>query len=365
MYTKNISVNKKIAFVALFNFMDGGHGAAELSKGIYKSIKNTKKKYYQFNEKKIFIKNKYFISILKFIYVFIFYYKISLFFKNTDKKILIVEGASWIGYSFTFLILTKLLFSKIIFIYHAHNIEYDIRKKQNFLIKKISFFCEKYIYKKSDIATAVSKTDKIRIKKLYNCYSTIFQNGVSLEQLKISKSKNLIKKKYYMYCGTYLYKPNKLAINKLIKFLHPIIKKKYPDLILIITGRGLPTDLIKNKDIIYFPFLKRDKLNKLITESEFLLYPLANSPGTKLKIIDGLVLGKQIITNFNGIKGINIISKMQPYVYKNKHDLFKFIKHIRSKQIKISKQNKLFSKKYKKIYLIENILKKFLKNNAL
>ena len=77
------------------------------------------------------------------------------------KKIIIIEGASWIGFSFIFLILTKIFIGKVKIIYHAHNIEYEIRKQNS---SRILIFLTKYfeslVYKLSDFPTVVSLRDK-------------------------------------------------------------------------------------------------------------------------------------------------------------------------------------------------------------
>ena len=355
--SNNLLNKAQIAFVTFFNCSDGGHGAAELSKGFYKSLDCKNKKLYEFNEKK-FYKYQSIINLFKLSYSILIIIKLFFYYKKDKKKIIIVEGASWIGFSFITLVLAKIFIKNVFFIYHAHNIEYEIRNKKNFfLIAFISFYLEKFVYKFSDIATSVSEYDKNIVKNLYNIPSLVLPNGLSLDQINTLKIKEL-PKSYYVYSGTYFYKPNEIAIDHLLKKIHPVLIKKWPDLKLIITGKGLPLDIEKKHNIIYFPHLKRNNLNYLITKSKFLLYPLFKSPGTKLKIIDGLVMGKQIITTRNGIKGIRLLDKNQPFIYKNLKEILEFINYILKNEKKVNRKNDLLSKKYKKIYLLKNIIKK-------
>lgn len=363
MYSKKSKKNKpKIAFVSFFNFTDGGHGAAEVSKGFYESLNNKTfiKKYFQFNEKKVFNKSYYLLGILKIFYVIKVSISIVIFLKSAKKKIIFVEGASWIGFTFILYCIVKSLNKKILFIYHAHNIEYQIRKKNIFIIQKISFFLESFIYKFSDFATVVSANDKKEIKKLYKTDSIVLENGISKKQLKIYKKK-ILNKKYYLYSGSYLYHPNKVAIDELVNKIHPQILKLDSKLNLVITGNGLPKSIYTKKNIIYIPFLKREKFNSLIKYSEFLLFPLRKAPGTKLKVIDGLVLGKQVISTKYGISGINALNKKQPYKYTNLHQLIEFLKFYKKNKLKIKLFNKKISVKYKKKYLIENLIINFFK----
>lgn len=142
-----------------------------------KYIKNT----FCFNENKLtkfFFVLKHIINIL---------YEIK---KTNEKKILIVEGASWVGYSFILILLIKLFFSKVKIFYRGHSIEYEIRKKNNnFIIAELSYFFEKFVYTYSDICSSVSDIEKKKIKQLYNVTTQIFPNIINYKfrKLKIKK----------------------------------------------------------------------------------------------------------------------------------------------------------------------------------
>ena len=346
---------RKTAVICFFMTSRGGHGTAEVSLGLYKSIQGDKR-LFEFKESKI--KNGLYLNnIKKLFFLLRIIVKLKSYFHDNKKNIIFIEGASWIGFSFLFIILSKIFLNKVFIIYHAHNIEYEIRrKKNNFLIAFFSKIFEKFVYAKSDIATSVSKHDKKKIKELYNLNSSIFMNGVHSSRLQIKKINQNIPKSFYLYSGSYLYHPNKVALDNLIKNIYPKLIKKYPNLYLIISGEGLPTGIIKNKKILYFRFLEKKNLNYLIQKAKFLLLPLKRAPGTKLKVIEALLMGTQIITTKHGIKGIQIKDSNQPYVYKNHKNLFEYVDILLNK-----KNHKLISssKFYKKMFLMENIFKEF------
>jgi len=352
-----MQIKKKTAVICFFMTSKGGHGTAEVSLGLYKSIQGNKR-LFEFKENKKINNNFLLINIKKIFFLFKVILRLRKYFHNNKSNIIFIEGASWIGFSFLFIILSRIFLNKVFIVYHAHNIEYEIRqKKNNLLIAYLSKIFEKFVYDKSDIATSVSKYDKKKIKKLYNLDSSIFMNGVHSSRLKIEKINSNIPRKFYLYSGSYLYHPNKVALDDLIKNIYPQLIKKYPNLYLVITGEGLPAKLIKNKKILYYKFLQKKNLNYLIKKAKFLLLPLKNAPGTKLKVIEALLIGTQIITTKHGIKGIEIKNLHQPYVYKNQKDLFKYIdislNTNKSKNLLINS-----SKFYKKKFLIENIFKK-------
>ena len=355
-----MTVKPKIAVICFFKASAGGHGSAEVTLSLYKSL-NINKRLFEYKESNI-KKNFLFNNISKFCYLFFVFFELMKFFRGSTKNIIYIEGASWVGYSYILLVLIKFLLKKSIVVYHAHNVEYDIRlKKNNFFIALLTKYFEKYVYLKSDIATAVSKIDQKRIKKLYNLHCQIFRNGIHSSRLKVSKINNL-PKQYYLYSGSYLYNPNKVAIDNLVEKIHLLLIKKYPNLHLIITGKGLPKEIYEKKNILYYKNLDKKKLNYVITKAKFLLLPLKKAPGTKLKIIESLILGTQIITTKNGINGIEIINKNQPYIYKNNKQMINYIKIILKKRNYNKKLLNITSKFYQSLFSMESIVKKFSTN---
>ena len=102
-----------------------------------------------------------FENIFKLFKIIFLVINIKTFFKKSKNKTVIIEGASWIGYSYLTIKILKILDPNIFIIYHSHNIEYLLRlKKNNFIISFLSKFFEKKVYQISDIGTAVSKFDQ-------------------------------------------------------------------------------------------------------------------------------------------------------------------------------------------------------------
>ena len=183
---------------------------------------------------------------------------------------------------------------------------------------------------------------------------------MDLKRLKVLKPSFKLPKKYFMFVGSYWFKPNKEAIDEIINNLFPMITKIYPDINFIITGQGYPIKKIKNENIKFYKNLNKQNLNFLIKKAEFLLFPLKRATGTKLKIIESLILGGRIITTKHGIKGINIISKSIPIVYKNNYELIKIIKN-KTYIKKYLKQSKKSINHYKKKYNMKIIYKNLFK----
>ena len=88
--------------------------------------------------------------------------------------------------------------------------------------------------------------------------------------------------------------------------------------------------------------------------------PMNNSPGTKLKVIETLLLGANLITSKSGIKGVKFVKSNNLFIYSSINKMYQYIyylilHHKEDKTSSISQSNKFYFKNY----LMENILKNF------
>jgi glycosyltransferase involved in cell wall biosynthesis len=239
-----------------------------------------------------------------------------------------------------------------------------LRKNKNsfFLINYLTKILEKKIFNVVDIGTVVSKNDQKIVKKIYNVRTHIFNNGINKKRLKIKKISYKFPKNFLIYSGSYSFFPNKIAIDKLIYKIFPELIKKYPNIKLIITGNDFPVKKFEKYTFIkYFKNLSKGELNFLIIKSKFLLAPMSKGPGTKLKIIEALMLGCIVVSTNQGFSGLELkIKNKYFFKFSNNINMFKLIDYVikNNKLIRtIAKNNKKY---YINEYLMENILKKFL-----
>ena len=245
-------------------------------------------------------------------------------------------------------------------IYISHSIESEIRKRySNFFIYYLTLFLEKLVFKFSDISTSVSKKEQKKIKSYYNKKTILLPNGIEIKNLKKIKK---ISTDYLIYTGSYLYKPNKDAIDFLNDQIMPKLILKYPNLKLVITGGGY-----KKK----FPWLinkgtvsKKDLYN-LLFFSRGLCVPLKFGSGTRIKIIEALCLGAIIISSKKGIEGIDLNSINPPYIIDNKskyiNKIFEILKNYKKIKKKSINQKKFYCKKYS----MNKIIQKFIYENQI
>ena len=167
------------------------------------------------------------------------------------------------------------------------------------------------------------------------------------------KKRKILSFKYIIYSGSYKYLPNKNAIDYLVNVLMPKLIKKFPKLKLILTGGGY---VEKKNYIINFGIVSKPKLLNLIYNSKLMVVPIDKGTGTRIKIIEAMLIGAKILTTKKGIEGISFKKNKFPIVLK-KQLFYKSIINNLKYNIKIKKIDQ-----FKKNYTMESIVNDFLRN---
>ena len=354
----------KTAFVTFFPVIPDNMGSSAVINSRFKNWPYVKKLFQishikEINNHKIntiFIKKE--SPINKIIKLPELIFKIFQFLKKSKNNLIIIEGASWIFYSFIVLFSFKILLPNSKIIYFSHSIESEIRKKySSVLIYHLTKFLEKLVFKYSLISTSVSKIEQKKIIKLYNHKTILYPNALTLNR-KIKKQ--ILLKNYIIYSGSYLYRPNKNAIDILNKKIMPKLTKKIPNLKLVLTGGGFNKKIpwVINKGIVK----KRDLYN-LIYYSKCMCVPLKFGSGTRIKIIEAMAIGAIVVSTPKGIEGIDLKTKNPPFITGS-------TKKIISTIVTIINKNKIIKKKsieqrdyYIEKYSMKKITGNFIKQN--
>ena len=356
--------NCKTAFVTFFPINPNNMGSSTVVNSRFESWPKSKKifqishinKLENSKVKTIYIfKETPLRKILKLPKLIVEVYK---YLKNSKKKILLVEGASWIFYSFFTIFFIKKIFPSCKIIYVSHSIESDIRKKySNYLIYLITKKLEYLVFKISDLTTAVSNDEQRRIRKLYKKKTCLYPNAINFERFKLRKEKV---QDYIIYTGSYLYKPNKEAIDYLNYYIMPKLLKKLPKLKLVITGGGFYKKFpwLINKGIV-----NKKKLYNLIYNSECMCVPLKFGSGTRIKILEALSLGVIVVSTSKGIEGIELLNNNPPFISNDKKSFINTLTKIIKNGKKLKTKAIIDSRFYQQKYSMKNITQEFISNN--
>jgi hypothetical protein len=359
----------KTAFVTFFPIIPDNMGSSAVINSRFKNWPYVKKLFQishikEINNNKIntvFIKKE--SPINKIIKLPELIFKIFQFLKKSKNNLIIIEGASWIFYSFIVLFSFKILLPNSKIIYISHSIESEIRKKySNKLIYYLTKFLERFVFKYSYLSTSVSKLEQNKIKKLYDHETILYSNAITIDNQNQNQKKE-IQQAYIIYCGSYKYKPNKNAIDYLNNKIMPSLIKKIPNLKLVLTGGGFDKKLswIINKGIVP----KKDLYN-LIYYSKCMCVPLKFGSGTRIKIIEALSLGTIVISTKKGIEGIDLINTNPPFVVNDTNlflsTIYKVIKNNKNLKMKSLKDKMFYFKKYSMKNITLNFINNDLKN---
>jgi glycosyltransferase involved in cell wall biosynthesis len=93
-----------------------------------------------------------------------------------------------------------------------------------------------------------------------------------------------------------------------LKDIWPLIKKKDPQVRLIIVGGNIPRHILElgkeGSDILVTGYV--EDVRPYVWASSVLIVPLRFGGGTKLKVLDALAMGKAIVSTSIGLEGIAV-----------------------------------------------------------
>jgi hypothetical protein len=348
----NLKKKTRTAIIGFYPVYPAKSGSAVVSYSFFKCYPG-EKKLFQILDYKLNINKKNISSdvilfkhpFFKLLILPILIIKIFNYLKNSPKPILIIEGASWIGFSYIVFLAIKLLIPRVVRVYRGQSIEYEIRKKNSgFFIANLTKYLENIIVNSIDVFTAVSELEKKKILKYYKKKVNIFPNAVLLDKID-KKSKKRFPTKFVLYAGSYDYPPNKEAIDFLIKKIMPKIVKNDKRIKLVLTGG--PKVYQNIKFVINLGVVQKKILIELYKSCICLPVPIFEAYGSRIKIIEALMLGTVVLSTTKGIEGLEYNKKSSTPIVTN------YISEFPKMVLKILK-NKSFkqnAKKDKKIYL--------------
>ena len=209
--------------------------------------------------------------------------------------------------------------SKAKIIYRAHNIEHEIWSRTAVmahglekwylkdLSRRIKHF-EVQILNKYDLLVPITGRDGAILNKLGNLKPMhVSQTGIDSSVL-IPNSKNL-KHPTLFHIGSLEWSPNQEGLIWFFENCWDTIREKYPDLQFFIAGRNAPPWFQKMMNLPNVVF-KGEVVDayEFINSKSIMVVPLFSGSGMRIKIIEGMALGKPIVTTAIGTEGISTTS---------------------------------------------------------
>ena len=204
----------------------------------------------------------------------------------------------------------------------VHNIEYLIwkrlAKQTKNLFKKVAYGYlahslkrfELSLFYKIDGYLPITEVDHTFFKeKFSNLSSKTIPFGIKLSDYPYQESKIEENKMSLFHLGSMNWQPNIEGMVWFLDNVWTIIAEKYPQLTFIVAGKGSKSFFYKKnyKNLQIFDFV--ENAQQFINEYDIMVVPLLSGSGMRIKIMEGLALGKPIITTSIGAEGIDITDK--------------------------------------------------------
>ncbi|RDC63767.1 glycosyltransferase family 4 protein [Adhaeribacter pallidiroseus] len=209
-------------------------------------------------------------------------------------------------------------YSKAPVVLRAHNVEYTIwqrlaRHEKNFLKKiylrytarEVRTF-EQVYFNQFNVIAAITPDDKKRIQELGIATRVeVIPAGIELSRLSEIKATPSQPQTLFII-GSLNWLPNQEGINWFLQNVWPYISQKHPEVELHIAGSSPPESLLNLK-------IPRVTVHGFVPDAaafmqqyELMLVPLLSGGGMRVKIVEGMGLGKCILTTPVGAEGIQV-----------------------------------------------------------
>ncbi len=208
-------------------------------------------------------------------------------------------------------------YSDAIIVYRAHNIEHEIWKRYTgnisnplkkwylqIMAKRLKHF-EIRALNTYDLLVPITTRDADELNLLGNTRPV----HVSPAGIEINKEYDAGKNTEFpvlFYIGSLDWMPNHEGLTWFLEQVWPIVNNQFPTLQFYIAGRNAPEWLIKKIKIKNCKYMGEVKNAAEFMQSHtVMIAPLFSGSGMRVKIIEGMSLGKTIITTTTGAEGLN------------------------------------------------------------
>jgi len=196
----------------------------------------------------------------------------------------------------------------------AHNLEYEIWERT----AKNSFFLKGFYF--SNLAKRIKKLEKLQLNSFHamipitqrdaNTLKSlgcripmhITPTGIDVEEAKMDT--NHIEFPSLFHIGALDWPPNQEGLMWFFDKIWPLVLEKHPNLTFYLAGRNAP-DKIKSLVVQNLVYLGEvDSATEFMNSKAIGIVPLLSGSGMRIKIVEGMALGKTMLTTTLGVEGI-------------------------------------------------------------
>lgn len=158
-----------------------------------------------------------------------------------------------------------------------------------------------------DAFAAISEPDYQFFKECYhNIPGMVIPFGVDLENYPENEDYMPSGTPELFHVGSMNWLPNVEGIEWFLDEVWPQIHEKFPEITFTIAGRQIPEKISQRADNNVIIAGEVASANDFMAEKDIMIVPLLSGSGVRVKIIEGMALGKTIITTAIGAEGLAV-----------------------------------------------------------
>jgi glycosyltransferase involved in cell wall biosynthesis len=263
-------------------------------------------------------------------------------------------------------------------ILRVHNVEHFIWKRlaqqtknpikkiaYNYLATSLKRF-ELSLFKKIDGYLPITEVDQIFFKHQFpDLRSEVIPFGIDLSAYHYENHQINATHISLFHIGSMNWQPNKEGMTWFLKNVWEKVSEKHPNLTLTLAGKGnqafFDNKIFKNIKI--FDFV--EDAQQFMNEHDIMIVPLLSGSGMRIKIMEGLALGKPVISTPIGAEGIEIKDKENIFIADTPDEMIQTIDfcvhHVEKCEEMGKNARKLIEKKYTQVMITQDLIT-FIKN---
>lgn len=230
-------------------------------------------------------------------------------------------------------------YSNAVLCMRAHNVEFEIWERiakntanpvkkwyvDHLAVKLKNFEVSKL--KEYDLLAPISERDANIFKELgYNNKMQVIPIGIDNRDY-MADDASFQKELSISFIGSLDWIPNLEGVEYFLSEIWPELSTKYPKLKLHIAGRNTPQKLLDRniQNVVFEGEVSNAK--DFINKHSIMLVPILSGSGMRAKILEGMALGKVVLTTSLGLEGISAKNKEHVLIADTKAEYIKCIEY--------------------------------------
>lgn len=130
--------------------------------------------------------------------------------------------------------------------------------------------------------------------------------GIDMEHYPVTEDYIPSDRPKLFHIGSMNWSPNVEGIEWFLEDVWPLVLSRHPNLTFTLAGHDIPAKLRSRRDRNLFIAGKVADANHFIAKHDIMLVPLLSGSGIRVKIVEGMALGKVVITTSVGAEGLSV-----------------------------------------------------------